>query len=30
MKIANVGQQDFGKSVLEAYLTRGDEVTAVY
>ncbi len=30
MKIAIIGQQDFGKSVLEAFLTRGDEVTAVF
>jgi methionyl-tRNA formyltransferase len=30
MKIAIIGQQDFGKAVLEAFLTRGDEVTAVF
>ena len=30
MKIAIIGQQDFGKSVLEAFLTRGDAVTAVF
>src|SRR6204780_1844148 len=30
MKIAIVGQQDFGKSVLEAFLTSGDEVAAVF
>lgn len=30
MKIAIIGQQDFGKSVLEAFLTRGDEVAAVF
>src|SRR4249920_3119260 len=30
MKIAIVGQQDFGKAVLEAFLARGDEVTAVF
>src|SRR5258708_4226526 len=30
MKIAIVGQQDFGKSVLEAFLARNDEVTAVF
>src|SRR5580693_7911755 len=30
MKIAMVGQQDFGKAVLEAFLTRGDEVAAVF
>jgi len=30
MKVAIVGQQDFGKSVLEAFLTRGDEVAAVF
>jgi methionyl-tRNA formyltransferase len=30
MRIAIVGQQDFGKAVLEAFLTRGDEVAAVF
>jgi len=30
MKIAIVGQQDFGKAVLESFLTRGDEVVAVF
>src|SRR5580658_4221657 len=30
MRIAIIGQQDFGKSVLEAFLTRGDEVAAVF
>jgi methionyl-tRNA formyltransferase len=30
MKIAIIGQQDFGKAVLEAFLGRGDEVTAVF
>jgi methionyl-tRNA formyltransferase len=30
MKIAITGQQDFGKAVLEAFLTRGDEVAAVF
>ena len=30
MKIAIVGQQDFGKSVLEAFLARGDEVAGVF
>jgi methionyl-tRNA formyltransferase len=30
MKIAIIGQQDFGKAVLEAFLARGDEVTAVF
>ena len=30
MKIAIVGQQDFGKAVLEAFLTRGDEVAGVF
>ena len=30
MKIAIIGQQDFGKSVLEAFLNRGDEVGAVF
>lgn len=30
MKIAIIGQQDFGKTVMEAFLTRGDEVAAVF
>ena len=30
MRIAMVGQQDFGKAVLEAFLARGDEVAAVF
>ena len=30
MKLAIVGQQDFGKSVLEAFLARGDEVAGVF
>ncbi len=30
MKIAIVGQQDFGKAVLEAFLARADEVVAVF
>ncbi|MEO8098938.1 MAG: methionyl-tRNA formyltransferase [Acidobacteriota bacterium] len=30
MKIAIIGQQDFGKAVLEAFLHRGDEVVAVF
>lgn len=30
MRIAIVGQQDFGKAVLEAFLSRGDEVGAVF
>ena len=30
MKIAIVGQQDFGKAVLEAFLARGDQVVAVF
>ena len=30
MKIAIVGQQDFGKAVLEAFLARGDHVGAVF
>lgn len=30
MKIAIIGQQDFGKAVLEAFLARGDEVTGVF
>jgi methionyl-tRNA formyltransferase len=29
MRIAIVGQQDFGKAVLEAFLARGDEVAGV-
>ncbi len=30
MKVAIIGQQDFGKSVLEAFLARGDTVAAVF
>ncbi len=30
MKLAIVGQQDFGKAVLESFLARGDEVAAVF
>lgn len=30
MRIAIVGQQDFGKAVMEAFLSRGDEVAAVF
>jgi len=30
MRIAIIGQQDFGKSVLEAFLARGDEVAGVF
>lgn len=30
MKIAIVGQQDFGKAVLEAFLARGDTVAGVF
>ncbi|NDG55330.1 MAG: methionyl-tRNA formyltransferase, partial [Betaproteobacteria bacterium] len=30
MRIAIIGQQDFGKAVLEAYLARGDDVAAVF
>ncbi|MDH3320730.1 MAG: methionyl-tRNA formyltransferase [Betaproteobacteria bacterium] len=30
MKIAIVGQQDFGKAVLEAFVARGDQVVAVF
>src|SRR5476649_301475 len=30
MRIAIIGQQDFGKSVLEAFLARGDQVAAVF
>ena len=30
MKIAIVGQQDFGKAVLEAFLARGDSVAGVF
>jgi methionyl-tRNA formyltransferase len=30
MRVAIVGQQDFGKAVLEAFLTRGDQVAGVF
>ena len=30
MRIAVIGQQDFGKATLEAFLARGDEVAAVF
>jgi methionyl-tRNA formyltransferase len=30
MKIAIIGQQDFGKGVLDAFLARGDEVAGVF
>ena len=30
MRVAIIGQQAFGKSVLEAFLDRGDEVAAVF
>ena len=30
MKIAIAGQQDFGKAVLEAFIKRGDTVSAVF
>lgn len=30
MKIAIIGQQDFGKAVLEALLARGDQIVAVF
>jgi methionyl-tRNA formyltransferase len=30
MKIALIGQQDFGKAVLEAFLARGEEASAVF
>ncbi|MBE0625088.1 MAG: methionyl-tRNA formyltransferase [Burkholderiales bacterium] len=30
MRIAVIGQQDFGKAVLEAFRARGDEVAAVF
>ncbi|MDB5808204.1 MAG: methionyl-tRNA formyltransferase [Betaproteobacteria bacterium] len=30
MKIVIIGQQDFGKAVLEAFLARGDKVAAVF
>src|SRR5438067_1129020 len=30
MRVAIIGQQDFGKAVLEAFLARGDQVAAVF
>src|SRR5438105_1316212 len=30
MRLAIIGQQDFGKAVLEAFLARGDQVTGVF
>ena len=30
MKIAFIGQQEFGKAVLEAFLARGDTVAGVF
>ena len=30
MKLAIIGQQDFGKAALEAFVARGDEVAAVF
>ncbi len=30
MRVALIGQQDFGKAVLEAFLKRGDEVVGVF
>ena len=30
MKIAIIGQQDFGKAVLDAFLARGDSVAGVF
>ena len=30
MRVALIGQQDFGKAVLEAFLQRGDEVVGVF
>jgi methionyl-tRNA formyltransferase len=30
MRVAIIGQQDFGKGVLEAFLARGDEVAGVF
>jgi methionyl-tRNA formyltransferase len=30
MRIAIIGQQDFGKSVLEAFLARGDDIAGVF
>ena len=30
MKIVIIGQQDFGKAVLEAFVNRGDQVAGVW
>src|SRR5881275_2927159 len=30
MRVAIIGQQDFGKAVLEAFLARGDQVAGVF
>ena len=30
MRVAIIGQQDFGKATLEAFLARGDQVAAVF
>ena len=30
MRIVLIGQQDFGKAALEAFLARGDEVVGVF
>ena len=30
MRVAIIGQQDFGKATLEAFLSRGDDVAAVF
>ena len=30
MKIAIIGQQDFGRSVLESFVARGDQVAGVF
>lgn len=30
MRVAIIGQQDFGKATLEAFMARGDQVTAVF
>jgi Methionyl-tRNA formyltransferase len=30
MRVAIIGQQAFGKSVLEAFVARGDEVVGVF
>ena len=30
MKVVIIGQQDFGKGVLDSFLARGDEVVGVF